>query len=170
MTLIQFQCVVHQEMVPLTQAGMTMMMNLISLDLVNTEIIFKSKSVYCEVIHNYYAFYLCLTEELADALLADEMRKSKVTSIQTQAQVHSPISASGRGQEELHAPVSGDGGIAEGSAELSGAGMEKIQHQLAVTTQELMETKEALDKSEKKLLEMQEKSEATGKDDNILNI
>ncbi|KAJ7382143.1 Delphilin [Desmophyllum pertusum] len=33
-------------------------------------------------------------EELADALLADEIRKSSVTTIQTQAQIHSPITAS----------------------------------------------------------------------------
>ena len=115
------------------------------------------------------------TEELADALLADEIRKSSVTSIQTQAQVHSPISPSAGGVQETHpsGPVtstprsgvstgSGDSGIADGSGETSGVSVERIQHQLAITEQELMETKEALDKSEKRITEMKERDEALG--------
>lgn len=52
--------------------------------------------------------------------------------------------------------MSGDSGIGDGSGEASGESVEKIQHQLAITTQELMETKEALDKSEKMISEMKE--------------
>lgn len=114
-----------------------------------------------------FFFYHSL-EELADALLADEIRKSSVTSIQTQAQVHhSPITASTPGPSTQASPgagmvtstprsVSGDSGIGDGSGEGSGVAVEKIQHQLAITTQELMETKEALEKSEKTILEMKE--------------
>lgn len=114
-------------------------------------------------------FYFGLsTEELADALLADEIRKSSVTSIQTQAQVHhSPVRASsseagtqassGTGiASSTPRSVSGDSGIGDSSGEGSGVSVEKIQHQLAITTQELMETKEALDKSEKMISEMKE--------------
>ena len=121
------------------------------------------------------------TEELADALLADEMRKASVTS--TQAQVHSPMSLSGAAVQQSHpaGPVtstahsvasgmssaSGDSGIDVGSGvasgESSGESVEKIQHQLAITTQELMETKEALDKSAKMVLEMKEREETQGK-------
>lgn len=114
-------------------------------------------------------FYFGLsTEELADALLADEIRKSSVTSIQTQAQVHhSPVRASssetgtqassGTGiVTSTPRSVSGDSGIGDSSGEGSGVSVEKIQHQLAITTQELMETKEALDKSEKMISEMKE--------------
>lgn len=106
------------------------------------------------------------TEELADALLADEIRKPSVTSIQTQAQVHrSPVTASSSGTQvssgtglvtSTPRSVSGDSGIGDGSVEGSGVSMENIQHQLAITTQELMETKEALDKSEKMISEMKE--------------
>lgn len=106
------------------------------------------------------------TEELADALLADEIRKSSVTSIQTQAQVHhSPVLASSSGTQASSGTemvtstprsVSGDSGIGEGSVEGSAVSVETIQHQLAITTQELMETKEALDKSEKMISEMKE--------------
>lgn len=113
----------------------------------------------------------CSTEELADALLADELRKSKAARIQTQAQVHSPISASSRGVGKSNSsgavtstPRAGTG---EDSADVefsSGAVVEEIQQKLAITTQELKDTKEALDKSEKKLLEMQERGEAGGKD------
>ena len=119
------------------------------------------------------------TEELADALLADEMRKASVTSVQTQAQVHSPISASGAAVQQSHpagpvtstprsvgsgmSSVSVDSGIGGGSGEGSEESVEKIQHQLAITTQELMETKEALDKSEKVVLELKEREEARGK-------
>lgn len=116
------------------------------------------------------------TEELADALLADEMRKSSVTSIQTQAQVHSPIGASTTGvQSSLPTgPVtstprsglsigSGDSGIGETSSEASGVSIEKVQHQLAITTQELMETKEALENSEKTISELKGRGEAGGK-------
>lgn len=107
-------------------------------------------------------------EELADALLADEIRKSSVTSIQTQAQVHhGPITASSPEPGTQASPgtgivtstprsVSEDSGIGDGSGEGSGVSVEKIQHQLAITTQELMETKEALDKSERMRLEMEE--------------
>lgn len=115
------------------------------------------------------------TEELADALLADEMRKSSVTSIQTQAQVHSPIGASTSGvQSSLPTgPVtstplsglsfgSGDSGIGETSSEASGVSIEKVQHQLAITTQELMETKEALENSEKTISELEGRGEAGG--------
>lgn len=119
------------------------------------------------------------TEELADALLADEMRKASVTSVQTQAQVHSPMSASGAAGQQSHpaGPVtstprsvasgmssaSRDSGISNGSGEASGESVENIQHQLAITTQELMETKEALDKSEKAVLELKEREEGRGK-------
>ena len=106
------------------------------------------------------------TEELADALLADENRRSSGTSIQTQAQVHhSPVTASSSGTQASSGTgmvtstprsVSGDSGIGDGSVEGSGASVEKMQHQLAITTQELMETKEALDKSEKMISEMKE--------------
>lgn len=106
------------------------------------------------------------TEELADALLADEIRKPSVTSIQTQAQVHhSPVTASSSGTQvssgtglvtSTPRSVSGDSGIGDGSVEGSGVSMEKIQHQLAITTQELMETKEELDKREKMISEMNE--------------
>lgn len=118
------------------------------------------------------------TEELADALLADEIRKSSVTSIQTQAQVHSPISPSGTGALESHpagtvtstprsvasgvSNGSGDSGIGDGTGEASGVDAEKIQHQLAITTQELMETREALDKSEKVISEMKDMGERGG--------
>ena len=98
--------------------------------------------------------------------MADEIRKSSVTSIQTQAQVHhSPVAASSSGTQAFAGTdmvtstprsVSGDSGIGDGSVEGSGVSVEKIQHQLAITTQELMETKEALDKSEKMISEMKE--------------
>ena len=105
----------------------------------------------------------CSTEELADALLADELRKSKAARIQTQAQVHHPISASSRsvGKSNSSGPLTSTprAGTGENSADV-----EEIQQKLAITTQELKDTKEALDKSEKKLLEMQEKGEAGGKD------
>lgn len=115
-----------------------------------------------------FLFFSHSTEELADALLADEIRKSSVTSIQTQAQVHhGPITASSPEPGTQASPgtemvtstprsVSGDSGIGDGSGEASGVAVEKIQHQLAITTQELMETKEALEKSEKTILEMKE--------------
>ena len=116
------------------------------------------------------------TEELADALLAEDLRKSSLKTIQTQAQVHSPIRASEAGVQASHpaGPVtstprsgvstgSGDSGIGDGSGEGSGVNVEKIEHQLAITTQELMETKEALDKSEKTILELQERGEVGGK-------
>ena len=106
------------------------------------------------------------TEELADALLADEISKPSVTSIQTQAQVHhSPVTASSSGTQvssgtglvtSTPRSVSGDSGIGDGSVEGSGVSVEKIQHQLAITTQELMETKEELDKREKMISEMKE--------------
>ena len=121
---------------------------------------------------NYFLEYLLLlTEELADALLADEIRKSSVTSLTTQAQVHAPFAGSStepgtsgnRGQgivtstpRSVSSGVSGDSGIVVGSGETSGESVEKIQHQLAITTQELMETKEALDESEKKRKELEE--------------
>lgn len=98
--------------------------------------------------------------------MADEIRKSSVTSIQTQAQVHhSPVTASSSGTQASSGTgmvtstprsVSGDSGIGDGSVEGSEVSVEKIQHQLAITTQELMETKEALDKSEKMISEMKE--------------
>ena len=103
--------------------------------------------------------------------MADELRKSKAARIQTQAQVHSPISASSRGVVKSNSsgavtstPRAGTG---EDSGDIefsSGAVVEEIQQKLAITTQELKDTKEALDKSEKKLLEMQERGEAGGKD------
>lgn len=118
----------------------------------------------------FMLFKLCYyghsTEELADALLADEIRKSSVTRIQTQAQVHhSPVTASSSGTQASSGTgmvtstprsVSGDSGIGDGSVEGSEVSVEKIQHQLAITTQELMETKQALDKSEKMISEMKE--------------
>lgn len=99
--------------------------------------------------------------------MADEIRKSSVTTIQTQAQIHSPITASSPepGTQESRGTgmvtstprsVSGDSGIGDGSGEASGVNVEKIQHQLAITTQELMETKEALDKSEKIRMELKD--------------
>ena len=110
------------------------------------------------------------TEELADALLADEMRKSSVTSIQTQAQVHSPIGAFTLPTGPVTStPLSGlsigsgDSGIGETSSESSGVSIEKVQHQLAITTQELMETKEALENSEKTISELKGRGEAGGK-------
>ena len=113
----------------------------------------------------------CSTEELADALLADELRKSKAARIQTQAQVHHPISASSRSvvKSNSSGPVTSTPrvGTGENSADVefsSGADVEEIQQKLAITTQELKDTKEALDKSEKKLLEMQDRGEAGGKD------
>lgn len=124
----------------------------------------------------FFVIFCVTTEELADALLADEMRKSSVTSIQTQAQVHSPIGASTTGfQSSLPTgPVtstprsglsigSGDSGIGETSSEASGVSIEKVQHQLAITTQELMETKEALENSEKTITELKGRGEAGGK-------
>ena len=103
--------------------------------------------------------------------MADEIRKSSVTSITTQAQVHAPFTGSlpepgtpgVRGQgvvtstpRSVSSGASGDSGIGDGSGETSGESVEKVQHQLAITTQELMETKEALDKSEKMRLELEE--------------
>ena len=117
---------------------------------------------------NEALFHFALsTEELADALLADEIRKPSVTSIQTQAQVHhSPGTASSSGTQASSGTgmvtstprsVSGDSGIGDGSVEGSGDAMEKVQHQLAITTQELMETKEALDERDKMISEMKER-------------
>ena len=126
--------------------------------------------------NSYLVLISFLTEELADALLAEDLRKSGVTSIQTQAQVHSPVRSSEAGVQASHlaGPVtstprsgvstgSGDSGIGDGSGEGSGVNVEKIEHQLALTTQELMETKEALDKSEKTILELKERAEVGGK-------
>lgn len=119
----------------------------------------------------FLEYLLLLTEELADALLADEIRKSSVTSLTTQAQVHAPFTGTSpepgapgnRGQGIVTStPLSassggsGDSGIVVGAGETSGEAVEKIQHQLAITTQELMETKEALDESEKKRRELEE--------------
>lgn len=98
--------------------------------------------------------------------------------------MHSPISPSGAAVEESKptGPVtstprsvasgvsvaSGDSGIGnepgDASGDASGESVEKIQQQLAITTQELMETKEALEKSEKMVSEMKEREEAGGKD------
>lgn len=94
--------------------------------------------------------------------------------------MHSPISPSGAAVEESKptAPVtstprsvasgvsvaSGDSGIGNEPGDASGESVEKIQQQLAITTQELMETKEALEKSEKMVSEMKERGEAGGKD------
>ena len=96
--------------------------------------------------------------------MADELRKSNAARIQTQAQVHSPTAASSRSvvKSSSSGPVTST--PRAGTGEDSGADVEEIQQKLAITTQELEDTKEALDKSEKKLLEMQEKGEQGGKD------
>ena len=121
-----------------------------------------------------FRFSMHLTEKIADALLAIEVRKSvsqDSSTIQTQAQIHSPRPASSL-ETTPQSSTAQDVTSPPGSSVLSGgsreepavgglegvprASLEKVEHQLAITTQELMETKEALEESERRRFDQSE--------------